>query len=223
MLNILYLHHVSAFGGASKSLLTLLSSLKKKGVSATLIAPSGVVADIFENELGIQVVRVLSSPSYSISEHGAYTGRRTVLLYRLFLPLISYLFALIKLRHTQKRFDMIHANEYSMVPAVLLAKLVFGCPVVMHCRSRLTINQRFSTKVVSWLVNRFVHCVISIDSNVHSTVPPHSKNIIIHNAETSFPSLQNIEERYKELKKYSSIKNKKSKRNKRRFCWKFSY
>lgn len=192
-------------GGASRSLLLLIDCLRRMGVEPKLLAPRGPVLDEARSR-GVSAHGCMGLSVFAVSEHGAYAGRRWLLVYRTFVFAITTLLALVKIRATGYRPDLVHVNEYALFPSALLAKMVFHCPVVLHCRSRLLAKRYTRSKVAGWFVKRLADHVIAIDHNVASTVPDHPSILVVHNG-TEFSNADVLQSKGSKVTHFGLVAN----------------
>ena len=69
-MNILYIQHVSVFGGSSRSLYELISNLPKD-VNATVLCPKGEFSDFLESK-NIKTLYVKGVPQFDNTRIGFY-------------------------------------------------------------------------------------------------------------------------------------------------------
>lgn len=180
-MKILFLQGVSAFGGSTKSLLELYLQLKTKGIDGTVVCPSGKSEKLLSNS-GMKTCRVLGLPQFDNTLYGYYRGFRWIILIREFVFLIPALFALLRLKLISKPFDIVHANEITLLPIGILVKKLFKCPLVVHVRSvqRGQIND-IRSRILFWMLKKYADSVIAIDETVKASIPPYIHVNVIHN------------------------------------------
>jgi glycosyltransferase involved in cell wall biosynthesis len=77
---------------------------------------------------------------------------------------------------------LVHVNEITGLPAIVLAKLVFRKPLILHVRSvQQTTNGRWRTGWVRSIVRRFCDRVVAIDETVRQSLPEGIEAQIVHN------------------------------------------
>jgi glycosyltransferase involved in cell wall biosynthesis len=182
----LYLQPSGVFGGSPKSLIELFCCLAKSGVKATVLTPAGSAADAFA-AVGMDVRRVKGLSQFDNTRYGYYRGTRWLILLRelFFLP-----FSLVALWNLRREdFDLIHANEVTLLPLAVIAKLVLGAPLVVHVRSlqRRPIESRRAVWVRQCL-ERHADAVIAIDQTVAGTLGKKVASSIVHNGLDTSPS-----------------------------------
>ena len=178
-MHILYLHPAGTFGGASKSLVELFQQLRQLGVTGTVLTPSGTANEAFAKAgLTVRTVRGLSQ--FDNTRYGHYRHLRWIILAREVFLLPFSLLGLWRLRHI--RPDIIHVNEITLLPLALVAKAMFGVPMVVHVRS---LQRGANAGRRSDMVNGWLRChadaVVAIDHTVAATLPEDVRPSIIHN------------------------------------------
>ncbi len=177
-IRVLVLHASAAFGGASKSLVELLGGIAREDVSVTVLVPRGAAAERFRGA-GMQVVEVAGLSQFDNTRVSFYRGLRWIVVLREIALLPATLWALWQLRH--RGFDLIHANEITLVPAGVLAKIILRRPLVVHVRSLQRSAARRRTRWLFGLVRRHADAVVAIDEGVRRSLPPDVPARIVHN------------------------------------------
>lgn len=178
-LRVLYLHPAYAFGGASKSLLETYKAFPEQSIQATIICPQGVVAEQFR-AAGMRVVECSGLSQCDNTRYGYYRGIRWLILLREFWFFLPTLWVI---QHTLRRnsFDVIHANEVTLLPVALFAKWLSKAPLVIHVRSlQRSANGGLLPRLLHRLLLR-ANAVIAIDQTVARTLLPEVDVDIIHN------------------------------------------
>ena len=180
-MNIFYLHGVSSFGGSTKSLIELYSQLKLYGINGTALCPSGFSEQALSN-VGMTTHKVKGLAQFDNTLYGHYRGLRWIILLREIAFILPTLFALFKIKIKKNKFDMIHANEITLLPIAILAKKLFNCPLVVHIRSVQRGNsQDIRSRVLFHLLKKHANSVIVIDETVKDSLPKHINVKVIHN------------------------------------------
>ncbi len=185
-MRVLYLQPSGVFGGSPKSLIEVFRCLAKSGVKATVLTPAGSAADAFA-AVGMDVRRVKGLSQFDNTRYGYYREARWLILLRELFFLPFSLVALWNLR--REHFDLIHANEVTVLPLAVIAKRVLGAPLVVHVRSlqRRPIESRRAVWVNRCL-ERHADAVIAIDQTVAGTLAKEVASIIVHNGLDTSPS-----------------------------------
>jgi glycosyltransferase involved in cell wall biosynthesis len=179
-LRVLVLHASAAFGGASKSLVELLSGIPRERVAVTILCPGGAAAERFGNA-GMEVIEVGIS-QFDNTRISFYRGLRWIILLREIALLPGTLLALWRLR--RREFDLVHANEITIAPVGVLAKIILSLPLVVHVRSvqrGATPRPDLRTRWLFDLVRRHADAVVPIDETVKRSLPADLPTRIIHN------------------------------------------
>lgn len=191
-LSILYIHHYGKFGGASKSLFELVRLLKKNtSIRGHIVTQRGVVPKRFE-ELGFTTTTTTGISVFDHTTFGYYHGLRWLVLIRELYYLPFTILALIKVRKCNP--DLIHVNEITMLPAIVIAKLLLRKPLIVHARVVLK-TEGFRYRMFQSILSKFSDHIIAIDKSVHLTIPKSVPSSIIHNGIQMNTSQSSIEYR----------------------------
>ena len=179
--SILYVHMCGSFNGSSRSLLEMIRAFPSEGVQAHLVTPKGDVAELFRKE-GIPVIECAGVSQFDHTRYGYYRGRRWLVLLREIYYLFPTLLALLRAKARWFSIDLVHVNEMTALPAVVLAKLVFRKPLILHVRSvQQTTNGRWRTRWIRSIVRRFCDAGVAIDDTVRQSLPEGVDAQIVHN------------------------------------------
>lgn len=183
-LQVLYIHPVGPFGGASRSLFELTRSFPDRAVEVRLLVPRGAVADFFEQR-GCKVLRVAGLSRFDHTRFGHYRGLRWLIVLREIFLLPGTLFGLWRARRRWRDVDLIHLNEVAGIAAGLLAKALFGKPLVVHVRSvQETQRGRWRRRLLERLLVRHADAVLAIDETVRASLPASVPAVVVHNGFT---------------------------------------
>jgi glycosyltransferase involved in cell wall biosynthesis len=178
---ILYIHHAGAFGGASCSLLELIESFPPDAVVPHLVTPRGSVVPSFAAR-GVDIIGTAGISRFDHTRYGHYRGKRWLLLLREAWYLPFTLLALVRARLRWKNIAIVHVNEVISLAAIVLAKVLFRCPVVVHVRS---VQQGHDggrrTALVRHVLERWADSVVAIDETVRRSLPPGIPADVVHN------------------------------------------
>ncbi len=181
-LSVLYIHHAGAFGGASRSLLELIEGFPPRSVVPRLVTQSGSVARLFAGR-GVDVITARGIAQFDHTQFNYYRGRRWLVLMREVLYLPFTLLALLRARMRWKEIDIIHVNEVVALAAVILGKMLFRCPVIVHVRSVQEMRRgRLRSRFIARTLRRYADAVIAIDETVRRSLPPGVAAEVVHNA-----------------------------------------
>src|SRR5688572_25295195 len=131
-LRVLYIHGCGTFGGASRSLITMIRAFPSGAVQPFIICPAGTAVDFFR-ETGAPVAVIRRFTQFDNSYEGYYRGRRWLVLLREMASVWDTIRALHQVRKWAP-FDLVHVNEILLLLPTLLARRQFRAPVVMHVR-----------------------------------------------------------------------------------------
>jgi len=186
-ISVLYIHHVGAFSGSSRSLFELIKAFPAGAVDAHVVVQQGPVVAVFE-ELGIPVIASRGVAQFDNTEHSHYRGARWLLLIREAFYAIFTFAALWKAKRRWKNIDVIHVNEITAMPTIVMAKLLFRSPIVVHVRSmQETVAASFRRGLVYKLLEACASAVIAIDETVRRTLPAGLRTFTIHNGFEPMP------------------------------------
>jgi glycosyltransferase involved in cell wall biosynthesis len=180
MLRILYIHPISTYGGASKSLTEMYTGIPKHEVEAVVITPRGAAAEAFL-AAGMQTIQIAGLAKWEDTRFGHYRGLRWAILMRELAYVPSTLLAL---RQASKKgpFDLIHCNEIPALLPALLAKKWLGTRLLVHVRSLQRGNEgTWITRRIFQALRRHADAVVAIDEAVRRTLPDDLDVDVIHN------------------------------------------
>lgn len=176
-MKVLYIQHASVLGGSSRSLLELIENLPSE-VTPHILCPKGSYSELLEKK-GIKVFTIIGIPQFDNTRFGYYRGFRWIILLREFFYLPFLFFKLIELR--KEKYDLIHINDITQIFSLIIARFILSRNIVMHCRAMCSTGNTIRTKVLNWILNKFVKYLIPIDMSVSSTLPNIINKKIIHN------------------------------------------
>lgn len=158
---ILFAHHRPQLGGAPLSLAYLIRYLDT-AFESHVYCPDGPAAELFEQSGAI----VHRGPiSMFVHVWDAYKGLRWALLVREIALLPYHLWSLRRVLR-RERFDIVHLNESTLLPAAWLAHRM-GIRVVWHLRTAL-VNEGLDrrSRYVNRMIDHTASAVIAIDDDV---------------------------------------------------------
>jgi glycosyltransferase involved in cell wall biosynthesis len=186
-LRVLYIHPIGAFGGASRSLLELLRGFPDGAVEPRILAARGQAADAFEGA-GFPVVRAGGLTQVDCTRFGHYRGLRWLIVLRELWYLPATLRALRRARREWPSVDLVHVNEVTAIIPALMARRMFGRPLVVHARSvqqdRGIPRRR---RALARLLGRHADAIIAIDAAVAASLPGGLHVDVVHNSFTPQP------------------------------------
>lgn len=180
-LNVLYIHHCGVFGGASRSLLELIRAFPPGSVNPYVITQKGTTAEYFRRS-GIPVIESAGISQFDNSRYGHYRGIRWLILIRELFYLPFTLNAMIRARRKWKDIDLVHINEVTILPSILMARAVFGRPVVVHSRAvQRSGSESSRARYITRVLQRRAAAVIAIDQTVAKPLDAGLKVKVVHN------------------------------------------
>lgn len=183
-MNILYIHPIGAFGGASRSLLELLRALSGGFVQPYVVSQKGQFAAILEKE-NISVVTAAGLTQFDNTFFSYYRGLRWLVLMRELAFLLPTFIALRAAKRKWGAVDLIHVNELTAIPAAIMAKRLFKAPIVMHVRSvQRPMTDGLRGRLLKHLIRRYVDQVVAIDCTVRESLP---KDLSVEIVRNGFP------------------------------------
>jgi glycosyltransferase involved in cell wall biosynthesis len=150
-------------------------------VKPHLITQKGNVAIIFEEE-GIPVIDTLGISQFDNTCYGYYRKFRWFLLVREFFYGFFTLHSIVRAKRKWKNIDIIHVNEFTNVLSIIISKILFKKPVIVHCRSvqqNKTAPSRYS--FINSVVAKNADFVIAIDKSVKKSLPKNLRIAVVHN------------------------------------------
>src|SRR5262249_14661924 len=160
-----------SFNGSSRSLLEMINAFPSQTVQSYLVTPRGNVGELFR-KVGIPVIECAGISQFDHTRYGYYRGRRWLILLREIYYLFPTLLALLRAKLKWPSIDLVHVNEITALPALVLAKLVFRRPLILHVRSvQQTTKGRWRTSWVRSIMRRFCDSVVAIDDTVRQSLP----------------------------------------------------
>lgn len=173
---------IGAFGGASRSLLEAVRSFPDGAVESFFVTPRGSAAEQFQG-VASDVIEVRGMSQFDNTHYSHYHGVRWIVLLREILYLPFTVMGLLRARWRWGQVDIIHVNEFTGVLPWLLARKLFGAPVVVHVRSLA--RKEGTSRVTRWincLLRERADAVIAIDENVRASLPFALDVQVIHNS-----------------------------------------
>ena len=185
---VLYLDGVGPFGGASRSLFEAVRALPEGSVEPYFVTQQGTVVD-FYGQLAKGFVSTRGLTRIDNSRYSHYRGVRWLILLRELFYLPFTLAGLLKARRLWRHVDLIHQNEVMEILPGLIARRLFGAPLVVHVRSLQRVDER--SLRTSW-INNILRCkvaaVIAINENTRATLPADMAVDVIQNSFTPLRS-----------------------------------
>jgi len=179
-ISVLYIHHSGRFGGASRSLLEMIEAIPDKEIEPFLLTQTGRVGAVFR-ERGIDVIETVGLSQFDHTRYGYYRSFRWLILFREIFYFPFLVLAIIKARLKWKTIEIVHINEITNIPSIILVKLFFKCPIFIHVRSvQQNEDCPYRKKLVTWILG-LAKKIIAIDLRVRNSLPIEHEVHIIHN------------------------------------------
>lgn len=179
MIKVLYIHHAGVFGGASRSLLEMINAFPAEVVQPYVILQKGGVVGLLE-KMGIPHIQTRGISQFDNTQYGYYRGARWLLLLREFYYALPTLLVLIRAKRRWGAMDVVHVNEVTMLLPIVLAKLMFRNPVIVHVRSVQRMKGGAAAWLVRWVLTNFSDYRVAIDNTVAASTNGLT-NAVIHN------------------------------------------
>jgi len=88
---------------------------------------------------------------------------------------------LLQAKFRWKEIDIVHINEVTNLLSIMLAKLIFNCPIIVHVRSvQQTQGSALRKRLVHWVLG-MADTVIAIDMTVRRSLPETIDVQVVHN------------------------------------------
>ena len=184
-IKVLYIDGDGPFGGASRSLFEAVRALPAGEVEPYFAASRGTALDVYR-QVAKEAVSVRAMSKFDNTLYSHYRGIRWLILLRELMNLPFSVAVVLRARRQFKDIDLIHLNEVVYLFPALLAKRLFGVPLVVHVRSLTAHDQR--SRRTRWLtrtLRREAAAVIAINHNTRATLAPDLPVEIIQNSFTA--------------------------------------
>jgi len=178
-MKILYIQHVSVFGGSSRSLYELISNLPDS-IEPIVLCPQGEFSDFLEAK-GIPTLYVKGVPQFDNTRIGFYRKFRWLILLREFFYLPFFIKAMNRCK--KENFDVVHINEITQIFSIIFGKRV-ASKVVVHVRSVQRKSDSWRNYLIEKIIDRSVDVLIPIDETVQASLPTSLNSRVVHNGIT---------------------------------------
>ena len=181
-MRILYIDGVGAFGGASKSLYEVLSSLHNEEIELYFLCSKGTAAAYYSS-LTPNVLSVKGISRFDNTQYSRYVGYRWLALLREIMYVPFTIYGIVLAKYKWKNIDVVHANEVTELFPALIAKILFSSKLVVHVRSVQDSNHKsYRTRFIHYVLKKNADAIIPIDENVAASIPWRDGIEIIHNS-----------------------------------------
>jgi glycosyltransferase involved in cell wall biosynthesis len=188
-MNVLYLDGVGPFGGASRSLFEAVRSLRGRGVRPHFVAARGTALDLYRT-VAMDTVDTAGLSRFDNTNYSQYRGIRWLILLREVFHFPHTVLALWRARRRWTNIELIHVNEVNELIPGLMAKALFGVPLVVHVRSAQSKLPTWRTRWITGRLRSHADAIIAIDETVRSTLAADLKVDVIHNSFTATRAAQ---------------------------------
>lgn len=183
-MRVLYIDGVGPFGGASRSLFELVRAARPLGVQPYFLATKGTSLN-FYSQIAEDLIAGRGLSRFDNTLYGHYRGVRWLILVREIYLVPFSISTTLKAFRRWKEVDLIHVNEILEIGPAILAKKLFGVPMVVHVRSVQNNNPTsLRSKAIFGLLRRYADAVIAIDENVRASLPTDINVEVINNSFT---------------------------------------
>ena len=181
MLRVLIIDGVGVFGGASRSLFESMRGFAES-VDRVFLVQKGS-ANAYYRPYGSDMIAVRGISRFDNSRASHYRGMRWLVLGRELAYLPWTIAGLIKAKLRWRSVDLIHINEVTEILPGLLAKFLFGAPMIVHVRSLVwTDRTKLRVRVLDYLLRRYADAVVAIDEDNRVRLNPQLNVEVIHNS-----------------------------------------
>ena len=204
MMNVLYIDGVGPFGGASRSLFEVVKIMKDKGVAPYFVCARGTALDVY-SRVAIELFVTRGLSRFDNTCYSRYRGVRWLVVLRELYHLPFTLIALLRAsRLLRGHINLIHVNEVTEIIPGLLAKYLFGVPMVVHVRSPQN-NDRKSLRTcfLHRVLKDYADTIVAINETTRNTLPRWLSVDVIQN---SFTAKRSISADEKMLFKLSNLR-----------------
>lgn len=179
----LYIAGVAQFGGSSRSLYEVLGPLTADDtVQPVFVAIHGTAKDYFAKLTDeIELIRGMTKFNNTMVSH--YRGVRWFILLRELAYLPGTIMVLRRAARRWPDIDMIHINDTDLLLSGIIAKRIFGRPLIVHQRCVLYSNPRSRrVRLMHWLLRRHADAIVAIDETCRASLPADMSVDIVHNS-----------------------------------------
>lgn len=157
--------------------------MPRSEIQAYFVTPKGSAAKLFR-EVAEDIIEVRGMTQFDNTRYSYYRGFRWIVMLREMFFFPFTVIGLLKAKRKWQSFDLVHINESTGIVPLLIAKWLFGAPVIVHVRSlaRDDVNS-LRTRWVNRIL-RDAQAVVAIDENVRASLPSDLPVEIIHNSFT---------------------------------------
>jgi glycosyltransferase involved in cell wall biosynthesis len=101
------------------------------------------------------------------------------------------LIGILKARKKWRNLDLVHVNEITMALPMVLSKLIFKKPVIVHCRSvQRRGKSSLRNRILMLILKKYAKRVIAIDETVRRSLPLNIDVEVVHNGYSPTPLIR---------------------------------
>lgn len=185
-MKVLYIDSVGPFGGASRSLYEAVNGIiaAPEPIEAYFVMQHGS-AEAFYGKVAQQIISVRGLTRFDNTRVSHYHGLRWIVPLREIFHLPYTIIALLQAKRRWGAFDLIHVNEVTDIIPGMIAKALFGAPMVIHVRSlQWTDNKAYRTRWLNARLRASATAVIAINQNTRESLPEDLEVDVIQNSFT---------------------------------------
>lgn len=201
-INVLYICGAGAFCGSTRSLFETLKVLKLDKINPYFITASGTVVPVYSS-VALGLIESEGLSKFDNTKYSYYRGRRYLILLRELYYLPCTIVAFWKAKKQFKTVELVHINEITNIPSLILASLFFKVPIIIHVRAIFRDTTSYRSRIILKLLKKYTSAIIAIDENVKKSLGV-NEAVTIHNSfnvassNTDFVLLE-------KLKKYTDV------------------
>ena len=190
-MNVLYIHVVGPWGGSSRSLYETIKNFPDKSVNPYFLTVKGTSEFFFRN-ISKNLISVKGLSRFDNTQYSFYRGFRWLVVLRELYYLPLTILSIYRSKKKFKKIDIIHINDFVAIFPLVLAKVIFKVPIVVHVRSVSRLNfKSFRTRLITRILKSFANQIICIDETVKESLDSKLESIVIHNSFTKSNVIDN--------------------------------
>jgi glycosyltransferase involved in cell wall biosynthesis len=180
-LRVMIIHGVGLFGGGSRSLYEAMRSCPE-AVDRLFFVQRGS-ANAYYRPYGGDMIALRGITRFDNSRASYYRGARWLVPLRELVWFPLTLWGLWQAKQRWGQIDLIHVNEIMEILPGLIAKWLFGAPMIVHVRSLVwNAPGKWRVRLLNHLLRRHADAIVAIDENVRETLAPDLDITVIHNS-----------------------------------------
>lgn len=184
LVKVLYIDSDGPLGGASRSLFEVVRPLAAGPVEPYFVAVEGTALN-FYSQVAKDMVVTRGLTKFDNTRYSYYRGMRWLIVMREIFYFPFTLSVLLRARRRWNDIDVIHVNEVLSIIPGLIARRLFGVPLVIHVRSPARMDDRSAR--CRWLfgtLRKYAAAIIAINETTRATLPGWLNVDVIQNSFT---------------------------------------